>query len=118
MNNFKKWIEKQPIDSLLSQIIAVNFNLYETDNDELFHAQLVACNFYDADDDDWACNPIYSSQEDIYEFEAEDWETALNIFKELVLSYLKENEEAPINKIATITVGFVDGDIELIKSNS
>lgn len=77
MVNFKKWVEKFTIDSLSEKIVAINFNLYETDDDELFHAQLVACDCYDADDDDWACNPIFSSEEDIYEFKGEDWEEAL-----------------------------------------
>lgn len=115
MNKFRDWIEQIPIESVSHQIVAINFNLYETDDEECFHAQLIACDSYDANNDDWACKPIFSSEENIYEFEAEDWEDALDKFKNLVSTYLKENVESQINKIAIITAGFVDGDLITIK---
>lgn len=114
MNNFKQWIERQPIETLSAKIVAINFNLYETDDDEIFHSQLIACEFYDENNDDWACNPCFSSGEDIYEFKAEDWEDALNRFKELVLSYLTSYPMAFLNTVKTVTSGFVDGDIDII----
>ena len=114
--NFENWI-----NSLLPDIpdtaIAFNLNLYETDSDEVFEAQLVGCNHYDFDDEDWACNTIYSSEEDIYEFKAEDWEDALNKMIDEFKKYLSVSDaNNKIKKAEYITAGFIDGNLEQIFS--
>lgn len=114
--SFEKWI-----NSLLSDIpdsaIAFNLNLYETDSQEIFEAQLVGCDQYDVYDEDWACNTIYSSGENIYEFTAQDWEDGLNKMIDEFKKYLSVSDaDNKIKKAEYITVGFIDGNLEPVFS--
>ena len=113
---FKKWL-----DSLLEEIpdglVAFNLNLYETDDENLFDAQLVGCNQYDLEDEDWACDVAYSSEENILSFEAEDWEKALEIALDEMKAYLDSAEDGnKIKKAEYVTAGFVDGNLEVVYS--
>ena len=111
--NFINWL-----DSLLNDIpadaIAFNFNLYETESDNLFEAQLVGSNQYDLDDEDWACNTIYSSEENLFSFEAEDWEDALEKIIIQAKEYIINSDNNKIKNAKHVTAGFVDGNLEII----
>ncbi len=113
--NFNKWIEKQLSKSIPNSVIAINFNLYEADDDNEFDAQIVGCASYDENDSDWACGAIFSSEEDLFHFESDDWEKALLDFENIVRQYLKTHQKTPLNNYDHITFGFVDGDLTVIK---
>lgn len=114
--NFKNWLDSQLKKEMPEGIVAFNFNLYESErSDTDFDAQLVGCHRYDADDPDWACEAIFSSEEDLYSFQAADWETAQNDFEELVVAYLKTcPPSSPLRAVKHIACGFVDGDLDEI----
>ncbi|MBQ3490810.1 MAG: hypothetical protein IJA86_09495 [Clostridia bacterium] len=97
--------------------IAYNFNLYEFDVEREFGAELVACVAYDPDDEDWACDTVYSSGDDLFEFTADGWENALRDFLAMAAAFIeKEGVGAFGNKVEYITAGFIDGNLEVLYS--
>ena len=116
--NLKIWIEKQLSGHIPSDVRAYNFNLYESEIDNQFDVQLIGCKEYDLDNDDWACNPDYSSGENFYHFTADGWEQALESFIVSVKEYLETcNLSNKLKAAKYITAGFVDGDLEVIVRN-
>ena len=113
---FKTWLEKQLSGQIPSDVVAFNFNLYESDLENQFDAQLIGCKKYDLQNDDWACFPDYSSGEDLYHFSADGWEEALEFFIMLVKEYLKScGTHSKLKTAEYISAGFVDGDLEVIE---
>ena len=112
---FKAWLEKQLSREIPDNIIAFNFNLYESETEDQFDVQLIGCKEYDLEDEDWACNSDFSTEEDLYSFSADDWEDALKTLIKSVKDYLQSCSTP--NKLTTaeyVTAGFVDGDLEVI----
>lgn len=113
--DFKQWINDLHLENIVGNVRAFCFNLYESCEDEKFDAQLVGCERYDENNDDWACKVIYSSEENLYSFNSEDWEHALVDFSHIVRQYLQQCEGSEkLKKAEYVAVGFVDGDLELI----
>jgi len=110
----KDWINRLLYDTISDSIIAFCFNIYETDSDTDFDVQLVGCTKYDPDNDDWACETDYSSEEDLYSFQADDWEDAMEKFGKELNDYLQSPECHDQLKKRHIAYGFVDGDLEYI----
>lgn len=111
--NFKNWLEKHLEKA--KDYKAYNFNLYEEGNENEFAAQLIGCNEYSLDDEDWACDGLFSSQEDLYVFTAEDWEQALDDFIKTISDYISDSGTLPFGEnVEYITVGFVDGNLEVV----
>ena len=112
---FKVWLEKQLSREIPDNIVAFNFNLYESETEDRFDVQLVGCKEYDLENEDWACYADFSTEEDLYSFSADDWEDALETLIKLVKDYLQSCSTP--NKLTTaeyVTAGFVDGDLEVI----
>ena len=107
---FQTWLEKQLEKPIPAEVIAFNFNLYEDDEEE-FDVQIVGCSSYDADDSDWACDAIFSSEEDLFHFKSEDWETALEDFQAILEGYLASGAKNALTDSKYIAMGFVDGDL-------
>ena len=118
MKRFSKWVDPQ-IAKLPSDIIALNFNLYEEKWKFRFSAQLVGSISYDEENEDWACDTYYSSHENLYYFCAKNWEQALEKFLKLAGKAINSTIVLP-DRIEYVTAGFVDGSLEVIfkkKSN-
>ena len=118
-DKFNEWldnlIESNPLPH---NFMALNFNIYDIEEDT-FDVQLIASSIYDENDDDWACEEIYSSQEDCFLIvkskEIADQELALEHTIELVANYLESGTYANILKSGiAVCAGFVDGDIDCI----
>ena len=62
---FNIWLEKQLEERIPKEVIAFNFNLYECEAKNKFDVQLICCKKYDLENDDWACDPDYTSGEDL-----------------------------------------------------
>ena len=107
---FQTWLEKQLEKPIPAEVIAFNFNLYEEDETE-FDVQIVGCPSYDADDSDWACDAIFSSEEDLFHFSSKDWETALEDFQAILENYLASGVKNALTDSKYIAMGFVDGDL-------
>ena len=52
---FTAWLDTALNTAPLDQIVAVNFNLYEADEDYVFHVQVVGTASFDEENEDWAC---------------------------------------------------------------
>ena len=112
---FNIWLEKQLEGQIPKEVIAFNFNLYECEAENQFDVQLIGCKKYDLENDDWACDPDYTSGEDLYHFFADGWETALKSFVALVKDYLRSCcTPNQFTSADCISAGFVDGDLEII----
>lgn len=116
---FNEWldnlIESNPLPK---NFMAINFNLYDID-DATFDVQLIASSIYNENDDDWACEEIYTSGEDCFYIpkskEISDQELCLEHTIEMVANYLESGAYANILKSGiAICTGFVDGEIECI----
>lgn len=115
LNEFTKWVDKHLSQVDTSKVKAFNFNLYESDEENEYDIQLVGSSYYDSDNDDWACDTIFSSEEDLFTINSDDWEIALEDCIELVKEYSVSGELKHIFQNAErVTAGFVDGDLEII----
>ncbi len=117
MMNFEAWVKPYVLKG--KGYIAYNFNLYEFDEENEFGAELVASTAYDPDDDDWACETVYSSGDDLFEFTANGWESALCEFLKMASDFIaKEGVAIFGDKVEYITAGFIDGNLEVLYSQN
>lgn len=113
---FEKWLNKYLSLDISPEIQAVNFNLYESSGSEdEFDVQLIGAAQYDHYNPDWACNAIFSTGEDLCPIKANDWEECLQVVIKYVQIYLSNGTYAKkITNLLAVTVGFVDGDLEIV----
>lgn len=114
---FTEWLEKY-LKSFSKEIIAVNFNLYEGENNT-YDIQLIGSDEFDESDSDWACSEIFSTEEDIFYIERTQeiarWEDGLEFITNLVKKYLEEGEYAyKLKGTKAVSIGFVDGDLKIL----
>lgn len=117
IKELSKWINKY-LNDVPSNAIAINFNIYESEQDT-YDIQLIATDVFDEDDEDWACEEIFSTKEDLFTIHINEqikhWEDALAYIKNMIEECLKCNGNIDyLKNMQGIGVGFVDGDIELI----
>ena len=115
-NNFTSWINEILKNPLPENTKGINFNLYEEENPNTYGIQFVATKSFDLNDDDWACDDIFSSGENMYFFTNKN--NREQILKEIELNikdYLdKENESTVLKNYEGIGLGFVDGDLIIL----
>ena len=119
VEEFKVWVEKYLID-LPEDAVAINFNLYE--GEEAYSVQLIAADEFDEEDEDWACEEIFSTEDDLFVIpmteDIKDWEEALFYIKSLIEEYLNVSSyKSILKKLQGIGVGFVDGNVELLTTD-
>ena len=113
---FEAWLDRFLEKGLPENIVAVNFNLYECDEETEFDVQLIGSSEYDEDDPDWACSDEFSTGEDVLAVTADGWEKCQSKCAALVRRYLRGGKYAEaLNDLAAVTVGFVDGDLEVVE---
>jgi len=113
-NKIKKWllgIDRQ--ETLPSDIVALNFNISEP-----YELELIGSSWYDDEDPDWACDddfvpddcflPLEEIPEEVH------WEQALSMITEILKEIVAENSIKLFN-VQHIAVGFVDGDLVIVK---
>ncbi|MBQ8961706.1 MAG: hypothetical protein IJ071_10925 [Ruminococcus sp.] len=105
---------------------AFNFNIYEDRSAEtgepLFTLQLIAAGAFDPEDRDgeWACEEVWSSEEDLFALDFSDEENAdekrvMEVYTELCSEYLEKGTyRSALLSAEGIGIGFVDGDLELL----
>jgi hypothetical protein len=114
---FAKWIETAA-QNIPVGTVATNFNLYKEPQGACA-IQLIACGNFDEGDYDWACDPAYSSGENIFVIPAGKggslWTEKLAFASGLIRRYLSAGEHAPrLKSYGPVCVGFVDGDIDVL----
>lgn len=117
ISGFNQWLEGLLSANLPNNIVAFNFNLYEGQDE--FHIQLIGADNYDENDEEWACDEVYTSGEDIYVLEFKDsennWQAGLEEAKILINNFLSTNDKSVKLKAAkAVAVGFVDGNLEVL----
>ena len=117
-DDFAKWLDGILVGEMPGGIKAFNFNIYEED-DGSWSLQLIGSSYYDPDNDDWACDELYSSEEDIYtwteESEDAEWTDAQQTAVSMISDYLQNGEKKDVLLSSdSVCAGFVDGDLILI----
>ena len=100
------------------------FNLYEeSDEDHIYAVQLVAAGEFDPTDEsgEWACEEVWSCEENVFTIDTSDEDDvgsahAQELFREMIEEYLASGKYGNIIKNTKgAAVGFVDGELELLK---
>lgn len=114
-SEFENWLDELLENGLPNDAVAVNFNIYE-EEDNYWSVQLIASDRFDDMDDEWACFEVYSSQEDLYYWESDC--DSREVFEEVcgfIERYLEEGNFAEMLKsYRAIGAGFVDGELGII----
>lgn len=111
-----KWlIQINQKEKLPQNIVALNFNLYEG----LYALDLIGSATYDESDEDWACNedfilglrrcPSLEIPDD------KSREKVLKIVESILRDLIREMPDIELFKVRHIAVGFVDGNLIIIK---
>lgn len=111
----KKWIINiDKTEELPSDIVALSFNLYEP-----YGLELVGSTWFDEEDEDWACDEDFEpTQRSCPDFKISDdleWEEVLEIVTATLKALIKELPDLRLFKVEHIAVGFVDGDLIILK---
>ena len=114
---FSAWVDRLLIEFRSTPVVAYNFNLYE--HEEEFAIQLVGTGSFDPRNEDWACDEIFSSGEDLFFLPhtvvGDQWQSGLEMANALVKNYLQDGKHAALMKASHgVGVGFVSGDIDLV----
>lgn len=126
MNFFKRILRKEPKDviakwilsieaeqSIPSDIVALNFGLYEP-----FGIELIGSRHYDENDDDWACNEDYVPNTRGISLNISDdteWQTVLDNTSKIIKDLMNKNPTLKLWQVDHITIGFSDGDLVKLK---
>lgn len=112
---FSAWLDGILENTYFEEVKAFNFNLYETEDEHKFDIQIIGSPVYDKNDSDWACEEIFTSGENVFRVDAEDWITCLETSSELVQDYLRSGKfRNVLTKTLAVSVGFVDGDLSVL----
>lgn len=113
--DFEMWLNRILQENLPIDAVAVNFNLYE-EVDSNWSIQLVATERFDEEDEDWVCDEVFTTGEDLFSWQQDTgWEEILDISTEMVNAYLEKGKYADdLKKYAAVGIGFVDGDVSIL----
>ncbi len=116
-----RWIDSILSEELPDNVSAFNFNLYEGDG--TFHIQIIGARCFAEEDEDWACDEVFTTGENIFviprKVTGQNWKEGLTYTIELIKDYLVTGNNSGILKSTdAVGVGFVDGDIEIVYRKS
>ena len=116
-SRFAEWADSVLAESVPDGVVAFSVSLYEGVG--TFDVQINGAPTFDLNDDDWACEVVYSTGEDLFQIPREQvgnrWESALELVLELVKRYLSSGGRAETLRAGrAVAVGFVDGDLHLV----
>ena len=111
----KRWIVNiDKTEELPSDIVALSFNLYEP-----YGLEMVGSSWFDEKDEDWACDEDFEpTQRSCPDFEISDnlkWEEVLEIVVVILKDLIKELTDLKLFKVEHIAIGFVDGNLTIVK---
>lgn len=101
-------------------IIAFNFGLFETPNGYTIY--LVGSTYYDEEDDDWACEEDFVPAKKYCELPTSDFshlkfDAVQEKLSAILISFMETEvfNNSFLSKATAITIGFDDGNLELIR---
>lgn len=111
---FCDWLDNILQGELSDEIKAINFNLYEDENDR-WSIEMVGTSEFDENDEDWACYEVFTTRDDPFIIvRKSDWETIETFFIGLVKKYLADGKYAyKLKQYQAVGIGFVDGDLHI-----
>lgn len=112
----KKWLIKiNQTEKVPENIVALNFNLYEGP----YALDLIGSATYDESDEDWACNEDYIPGlrrcPSLVIPDDKSWEEVLKMVESILRDLIREMPDIELFKVQHIAVGFVDGNLIIIK---
>ena len=112
----KKWLIKiNQTEKVPENIVALNFNLYEGP----YVLDLIGSATYDESDEDWACNEDYIPGlrrcPSLVIPDDKSWEEVLKMVESILRDLIREMPDIELFKVQHIAVGFVDGNLIIIK---
>lgn len=112
----KKWLIKiNQTEKVPENIVALNFNLYEGP----YALDLIGSATYDESDEDWACNEDYIPGlrrcPSLVIPDDKSWEEVLKMVESILRDLIREMSDIELFKVQHIAVGFVDGNLIIIK---
>ncbi len=100
---------------LPENIVALNFNLYEGP----YAIDLIGSATFDESDEDWACNEDFIPElrccPSLGIPNDKSWEEVLKITESILRDLIREMPDMELFKVQHIAVGFVDGNLSIIK---
>lgn len=111
---FYDWLDNILQGELSDEIKAINFNLYEDENDK-WSIEMVGTSEFDENDEDWVCYEVFATRDDPFIIvRKSDWETIETFFIGLVKEYLADGKYAyKLKQYQAVGIGFVDGDLHI-----
>ena len=120
-DDFEAWINNVFDNDIPTEVVAINFNIYE-DVDNKWSIEPVGTSSFDEDDEDWACDEVttFNTRDNPFTWQEEtSWEEVLFKVKDLISKYLVTgNHSYKLKGMKALACGFVDGDIEVLYQNS
>lgn len=115
VEKFIEWAENALQGAELSNVVALNFNLYE-DQDSFWAVEIVGTSSFDENDADWACDEVFVTRDNPFTWEEE---TDCDAILEEVIEWIGDLMDDTVlmemlERLQGIGVGFVDGDIEIV----
>lgn len=115
-DTIRKWlIQVNQKEKLPQNIVALNFNLYEGP----YALDLIGSATYDENDEDWACNedfiPGLRRCPSLEIPDDKSWKEVLKIVESILKDLIREMPDIELFKVQHIAVGFVDGNLIIIK---
>lgn len=113
--DFKAWLDGILETDLPKETVAVCFNLYD-EEDGTWSVQLIGAGLYDEDNDEWACEEVYSTEENLFVITSEaDWSEVQLQVVEAISKYIEEGKyKDKLTSYKAVAAGFVDGDLVTI----
>ena len=113
-NQFYSWVNENLSNA---NAYAYCFNLLE--NCGVYSIELVGTNSFDLEDEDWACDESFEAKPRAIEIGDgfDSWDACLWSMYDFLESYIGSNEIGAniLNKSKGVGVGFVDGNLEILK---
>ena len=113
----EKWLNKILEQNIPSDVVGLNFNLYE-DGSNNWSIELIGTDRFDLEDEAWCCEEIFDfgTRETPFVWKEEKtWDEILDQMMQIIKKYLEQGLYSSILKqYQGIGIGFVDGDVEML----
>jgi hypothetical protein len=114
---FEEWLSVVDGDPIPPDVVAVNLGLFETATG--YGAYITGARRYDPDDDAWACKEDFVPRAKYFPVESAfsgmPWLDVASRYKRLLAGYLANHPSSQLHRLAAVTVGFDDGDLERVR---
>ena len=125
---FGDWLDNSFVDGEPSDVVAYSFNLGEldptSDQESKFCIELIGAAAFDEHNSDWACDEVFESTPRSIPIpngvSGLCWEECLDKMTNVAANYLESGSTGSMimDRARAVGIGFIDGDLHLIKSSN